>query len=96
MDPHTNVLQFLTAADTTRCCLGACVNPDAIPINALEGTGSMDLNGDGVVSQEDITIVRASFGTKRGDPAFNPVADRNGDGVVGITDVTAVARSIST
>lgn len=96
MDSYSNVLQFLAAADTTRCCLGRCANPDAVPINAMESPGSTDLNGDGIVNQEDISIVRASFGTKNGDSTFNPAADLNGDGVVDITDVTAVARSIPT
>lgn len=53
-----------------------------------------DLNGDGVVNCADLTLVKASFGKKLGQPGFDPRADVNGDGVVNVLDLSAVARQI--
>jgi dockerin type I repeat protein/Big-like domain-containing protein len=51
-----------------------------------------DLNGDGVVSCTDMTIVKMSFGKKEGQAGFDPRADVNGDGVVNIIDLSTVAK----
>jgi len=51
-----------------------------------------DLNHDGKINIIDISIVAKAFGTKPGDPLWNPVADVNGDGIVNIKDISLVAR----
>lgn len=51
-----------------------------------------DLNGDGKIDIKDISIVARAFGTRPGDPYWNPIADINGDGKVDIKDVSAVAK----
>jgi hypothetical protein len=53
-----------------------------------------DVNGDGVVNCVDLQLVKAAFGSKRGQPAYNTNADVNGDGVINIVDLSTVARAI--
>lgn len=53
-----------------------------------------DVNGDGVVNCLDLALIKASFGTKVGQPGFNPAADVNHDGVVNILDLSFVAKQI--
>jgi hypothetical protein len=42
----------------------------------------------------DLEIVKAAFGAKRGQPAYNPLADVNNDGVVNVLDLSMVARAL--
>jgi beta-lactam-binding protein with PASTA domain len=42
----------------------------------------------------DMEIVKAAFGSKRGQPAYNPLADVNNDGVVNVLDLSMVARAL--
>jgi hypothetical protein len=53
-----------------------------------------DRNGDGKVDCADLRIEKAAFGTRRGQPGFDPPADVNGDGVVDILDLAVVARAL--
>jgi len=53
-----------------------------------------DVNGDGVVDCLDLDLVKAAFGTKTGQAAFNPAADVNHDGVVNVLDLSYVARMV--
>jgi len=53
-----------------------------------------DVNGDGVVDCLDLELVKAAFGTKTGQPGFNPAADVNHDGVVNVLDLSYVARMV--
>lgn len=53
-----------------------------------------DVNGDGVVDCLDLELVKAAFGTKTGQAAFNPSADVNHDGVVNVLDLSYVARMV--
>jgi len=52
-----------------------------------------DINGDGIVDVFDFMIVATAFGSKPGDPKWNPDADLNNDGLVDIFDVWAVAKN---
>jgi hypothetical protein len=51
-----------------------------------------DVNMDGKVDGRDITIAAKAFGTRPGDPMWNPNADVNGDGRVDGRDLTLIAR----
>lgn len=53
-----------------------------------------DLNDDGTVNCADLTIVKASFGKKKGQAGFNPVADVNNDGIVDIRDLSYVSKQL--
>jgi hypothetical protein len=61
-----------------------------INVKAQQG----DLNGDGSVGCDDLAILKASFGKKKGQAGFDPRADVNGDGVVNVLDLSAVAKQI--
>jgi len=51
-----------------------------------------DLNHDGKVDMKDIAIVAKLFGTRPGDPLWNPVADVIKDGKVDMKDISIVAK----
>ena len=51
-----------------------------------------DLNNDGVVDIFDVVILAKAFGSKPGDPNWNPDADLNNDGVVDIFDVVILVN----
>jgi len=53
-----------------------------------------DLNEDGVVSCLDMSIVRAAFGKRVGQPGFDPRADVNRDGLINISDLAYVLRHL--
>ena len=55
-----------------------------------------DADGDGVATCADLSLVKASFGKRKGQPGFDPRADLNSDGVVDIRDLSAVAQNILT
>jgi Zn-dependent M28 family amino/carboxypeptidase len=51
-----------------------------------------DLNQDGRVNIQDITMVAVAFGSKPGDTDWNAIADLDRNGVVNILDITMVAK----
>ena len=53
-----------------------------------------DVNGDGRVDCNDITVVKASFGLRSGQTGYNPAADINGDGVVDIRDLAILSQKL--
>jgi len=52
---------------------------------------SPDLNDDGKITITDIVICALAFGSKPGDPKWNPDVDLNQDGKVTITDIVMIA-----
>jgi hypothetical protein len=50
-----------------------------------------DLNGDGTINIHDIVIAALGFGSKPGDPNWNPIADIRQDGIINIIDLVMVA-----
>ena len=52
-----------------------------------------DVNGDHQVNCADIDVVRAAFGTRRGQPGYNAAADTNNDGVVSVLDFSLINRN---
>jgi outer membrane protein assembly factor BamB len=51
-----------------------------------------DLNKDGKVNIQDITIVAVAYGSKPGDPKWNAIADLDKNGWINIIDMTMVAK----
>jgi len=45
-----------------------------------------DYNNDGIVNGSDFWILRKAFGTKVGDPNYNPDVDNTGDNIIGMPD----------
>lgn len=52
---------------------------------------SADVNDDGIVDIVDIVLCALAFGSKPGNPNWNPYADLNQDGKVTITDIVMIA-----
>jgi hypothetical protein len=55
-------------------------------------TISGDLNGDFKVSLPDLVILAQSYGSKPGDPNWNPNADINNEGIVNLQDLVIMAN----
>ncbi len=51
-----------------------------------------DLNKDGKVNIQDITIVAVAYGSKPGDPKWNAIADLDKNGQINIIDISMVAK----
>jgi hypothetical protein len=69
---------------------------DAVSARLTFATIVGDCNADGVVDTEDFFILASAFGTKQGDPGFNPACDLNRDGVIDITDFFSLTDRIGT
>ncbi|MEW6249217.1 MAG: dockerin type I domain-containing protein [Planctomycetota bacterium] len=46
-----------------------------------------DVDGDGLLSEQDLAIMSAAFGTTADDPGFVPEADLDEDGTIGLADI---------
>ncbi len=55
-----------------------------------------DLNGDGHVDLDDLSILLLAFGTCAGDPLYNPVADIVPNGCVDLDDLSALLVDFGT
>jgi len=51
-----------------------------------------DLNGDFKVSLADLVTLAIAYGSRPGDPRWNPNADIDGNGVVGLSDLVILAN----
>lgn len=51
-----------------------------------------DVNADGVVNCQDLTVARGVMGKRTGEPGFLPTADIDNNGVIDVRDVSAAAR----
>jgi hypothetical protein len=60
---------------------------------AILTTLPTDVNGDRRVNIVDVAIVAKAFGSRPGNPRWNPLADMNGDLYIDITDISLVAKS---
>jgi hypothetical protein len=54
-----------------------------------------DVNGDGRVDFADEKLFVAAYGSRRGDPNYNPAADFNGNGFVGQGDAKLLLRNLT-
>jgi hypothetical protein len=50
-----------------------------------------DISGNGIVSLADLVLLANAYGSKSGDPKWNPKADVNGDGHVNLQDLVLLA-----
>ena len=53
-----------------------------------------DINGDNKVDCTDMSTVRASFGARKGQAKYNPLADVNNDNVVDVKDLLVVSKQL--
>jgi len=52
-----------------------------------------DINGDGVIDKKDVDLIKKAYGSRPGDPNWNPNCDLNGDGVVDLKDLYILASN---
>ena len=52
-----------------------------------------DINKDGVVNLKDLVLLSKAYGSKPGDPNWNPQADISGDGRVNLPDLVLLASN---
>jgi hypothetical protein len=79
----------------------ATISPDTYEIvsgnylfsAAAPPTNKQDLNGDGKIDIQDITIWGLAFGSRPGHPRWNPNADINGDGKVDMVDAIKICKA---
>jgi hypothetical protein len=57
----------------------------------IQVTLKTDLNRDGMVNIQDITFAAGAFGSKQGNPRWNPIADLDGNGEVNMIDLVMIA-----
>ena len=55
-----------------------------------------DINADGKIDCADISIVKSSFGKKRGQIGYDSRADVNNDGIVDIRDLSLILKKLPT
>lgn len=51
-----------------------------------------DINGDGKVDYKDLGLLAAAYGSKPGDPNWNPNCDADGDNRIGYIDLGLLAK----
>jgi len=81
-----------TNAEATLVCTRALMIYEAYKFRGLKGPIPRllivgDINFDGVVHLEDISMLTRGYGAIVGDPEYSPKIDLNGDGVVDSTDL---------
>jgi probable HAF family extracellular repeat protein len=54
-----------------------------------------DVNSDGRIDCNDVSVVKAAIGTRTGQAGFNPRADLNGDGLVDVRDLAIVMQKLT-
>jgi fibronectin-binding autotransporter adhesin len=64
--------------------------PTDVRLNVISSEVPGDVDGDGHVSLNDLTLMLSSFGLCVGDAGFSESADFNGDGCIDLTDLTTL------
>jgi hypothetical protein len=85
-EPSGQQINNLIVADIDTDVPGLVVS--RVPSDPTDSPG--DINGDGVVDEEDLRLVCESFGRTAADVGWNPDADINKDGVVDVRDLSIV------
>ena len=67
-------------------------NTDRYPlIYPYDYVPSPDVNDNGIIDIVDIVTCALAFGSKPGNPNWNPIADVNQDGIIDIVDIVMIA-----
>ncbi|MGD0978214.1 MAG: NosD domain-containing protein [Candidatus Bathyarchaeia archaeon] len=61
------------------------------PFDPIQVFALGDLNKDGKVGLGDLVILAKAYGSKPGDPNWNPTADIDGNGIVDLSDLVILA-----
>jgi len=76
----------------TTYSFGTSWDPDFWLIRLGERRLVTDIDGDGTVNIKDLFMVSKAFGSKLGEPRWNPDADTDGNKIINIIDMYQVAR----
>jgi hypothetical protein len=52
-----------------------------------------DINRDGTVNNTDLHLLNQAYGSKPGDPNWNPDADLNKDNIIDVEDLNLLSRN---
>jgi parallel beta-helix repeat protein len=66
-------------------------NVDRYPLMKPSYLTPGDLNNDGKVSLQDLVVLAKAYGSKPGDPTWNPKADMDGNNIVDQSDLAILA-----
>ena len=86
---HIGYGKYNITATITQDPLTGHADEDGYPV-IIWGTIKEDINMDFYVNGKDGTLLGTAFGTKPGDPAWNPAADINHDGFVNAKDAVKI------
>jgi hypothetical protein len=105
IDPLTGTLA--PAVDAFHSAVIGTVNPDGASATFLNvvtlstvvayiSNGSVlgDVDGNGNVNCADVSLLKASFGRRRGQAGYNLAADLNNDGIVDVRDLLVINRQL--
>jgi hypothetical protein len=90
MLPHS----LAAVGQTVRCTVtpsdGLLDGPSAQAETTIVANCPGDVNGDNMVSNEDLQAVLDGWAAHIGDPAYNPMSDFNGDGEISNFDLQQI------
>lgn len=84
--------QILDASDTgltAFCCFGNCLPVSPSAPSAIQ----MDVDGNGILDQEDVRLIAQNRGTCLGDAGFQFQLDINRDNCITLSDVVILAKT---
>jgi Dockerin type I domain len=94
MNASGNPVVGTVNADGVSATFNNVVTVSTVVAYLSNGSVLGDVNGDGLVNCEDVSIVESSFGKSTGQVGFNSAADLNNDGTVNILDLFIVSRQL--
>lgn len=65
-----------------------------VDLTISSGALAGDVDGDGAITCNDLSLIKASFGARTGDATYNAPADVNKDGVINIFDLAFVSQRL--
>ena len=93
-----NLMDYLSEWNKYIITEGQAQRADLAIQNSLEDylvctgcTTSPDLNSDGFVNVQDVSLMNASFGCSIGDLCYNPDHDLNCDGFINVLDISLLS-----
>lgn len=86
--------QAVTTQQQVAWSFGVPVLADNTALLFAKAKVAGDVNGDGAVTCADVAVVRAAFGSRRGQANYNAAADQNNDGLVSVIDLSLVTQKL--
>jgi alpha-tubulin suppressor-like RCC1 family protein len=87
---HTFIATAATAGRYECTVTNVCGSVGSYPAFVTIGGPPGDIDDDGHVTLNDLTLMLSTFGRCDGNPGFNQNADLDGDGCIGLSDLTVL------